>query len=201
MFKNVFYLIQNQNAFIQFLIALFLLIFIYWIIRNIILHFKDKENRSQGRLPAKITKETYKKYLASDHWKALRKAAIERADSKCELCGSLFNEVHHIKYPNKLKYDKLSNLLVVCNKCHKKLHGIRESDNNQKKVLFSEKIETGTQKFLFEIKIAANGIKYLKISELTADETGNFEKYQIIAFKENIDAFNKTYRKAIKIMD
>ncbi|RPJ79215.1 MAG: HNH endonuclease [Alphaproteobacteria bacterium] len=67
----------------------------------------------------------YKEYMDSNEWKSLRKLAYQRAKHKCELCLEKASSVHHVKYPKIYKEDCLDNLVVVCDKCHKLLHGIR----------------------------------------------------------------------------
>ena len=59
-------------------------------------------------------------------WKELRQKAIDRDDGKCIFCNRTFREVHHVKYPKRFKEDHVDNLLVVCEKCHRRLHGIRD---------------------------------------------------------------------------
>lgn len=71
-------------------------------------------------------KADYQKYLRSPQWKALRAKARERAGNKCEMCGGSPDHVHHVKYPKRHKDDHLDNLVVVCESCHQKLHGIRD---------------------------------------------------------------------------
>lgn len=70
-------------------------------------------------------KKEYQRYLASPEWKALRAKARERAGNKCELCSGPPDHVHHVKYPKKYQDDHIDNLVVACEACHKKLHGIR----------------------------------------------------------------------------
>lgn len=71
-------------------------------------------------------KEEYAKYLQSDEWKALRKQARERAGNTCEFCQGPPDHVHHVKYPKRFSEDHVDNLVVVCETCHEKLHGIRK---------------------------------------------------------------------------
>ena len=66
----------------------------------------------------------YQEYLESPEWDALRKEAYDRAGGLCELCGGKAEAVHHTHYPKSLKDDNLSRLVVVCEACHQKLHGI-----------------------------------------------------------------------------
>jgi hypothetical protein len=68
----------------------------------------------------------YADYLQSPVWDVLRKRAYQRANHKCELCAESAAHVHHVKYPKNFSSDALDNLVVVCEGCHKKLHGIRD---------------------------------------------------------------------------
>jgi len=54
----------------------------------------------------------------------LRKEAYKQTNHRCELCGDFAEAVHHIKYPKSFNEDCLENLLVVCDRCHKLLHGL-----------------------------------------------------------------------------
>lgn len=67
----------------------------------------------------------YEQYMESEEWKALRAQAYDRAGGQCELCGGKAAAAHHIKYPKDYREDAPQNLLVVCELCHRKLHGIR----------------------------------------------------------------------------
>lgn len=70
-------------------------------------------------------KGRYQEYLKSPEWEKLRLAAYARAYGKCEFCNNKGAGVHHIKYPKNLKEDDcLDNLVVVCDKCHDRIHGI-----------------------------------------------------------------------------
>lgn len=67
----------------------------------------------------------YDEYLKSDEWKARRAQARYRAKNRCEHCGGSPDHVHHVRYPKNFKDDVLENLIVVCESCHMKHHGIR----------------------------------------------------------------------------
>jgi len=70
-----------------------------------------------------MTKDDYKRYLASDHWKETRKAALARAKWKCQLCCSFKDlNVHHRTYAN-LGHEEDCDLTVLCRDCHAKFHG------------------------------------------------------------------------------
>jgi hypothetical protein len=69
-------------------------------------------------------RQEYADYLNSPEWKELRKRAYARSQHKCELCGGAASAVHHIQYPKHYTEDNLFNLMVVCESCHSKLHGL-----------------------------------------------------------------------------
>lgn len=115
----------------------------------------------------KFRKENYDDYLGSRRWEELRRIALERADYKCDLCGEPYKAVHHITYPKRYKNDHVDNLLVVCGKCHAKLHGIRNDTllKNEEK-LFSEELPAGGRTYSFVVRYdSGNGRKYLSVSE------------------------------------
>ncbi|MBR6198280.1 MAG: HNH endonuclease [Bacteroidaceae bacterium] len=80
-----------------------------------------------------MTKEEYAKLLQSDYWKGYSFSLIKERNFTCEDCGRKFlNErnklqVHHLVYRdvNPWSY-KPEELVVLCEDCHKKRHGIRD---------------------------------------------------------------------------
>jgi 5-methylcytosine-specific restriction endonuclease McrA len=61
-------------------------------------------------------------YLKSEHWKLLREAKFKQVGRKCEKCPSIkILQVHHIRYKEIFNVI-LSDLQVLCRKCHKKIH-------------------------------------------------------------------------------
>lgn len=68
-------------------------------------------------------------YLKSDHWKDLRLRKMVSKRAICCLCGEskFFNDVHHIVYRN--LYDvRLSDLRVLCRRCHSLVHDVLDSN-------------------------------------------------------------------------
>ncbi len=67
--------------------------------------------------------QQYAEYIASPAWRRLRQAALEAAGSQCQQCGvskwSATLEVHHLTY-ERFKHERLSDLVVLCESCHKK---------------------------------------------------------------------------------
>ena len=80
-----------------------------------------------------MTKEEYERLLKSDYWRGYSYSLIKERNFTCEDCGRQFlNErnklqVHHLVYrdANPWSY-KPEELIVLCEDCHKKRHGIWE---------------------------------------------------------------------------
>ena len=75
--------------------------------------------------------KAYKEYLNSPHWRETRKAALERAWYRCQLCNSEKNlNVHHNNY-DRLWYESPRDLIVLCSDCHAKFHDIIDDDDGR----------------------------------------------------------------------
>ena len=73
--------------------------------------------------PQTLTREEeYEQYIHSARWKQLRAKALQRANGKCEKCGtskwSVTLEVHHQTYA-RFQNESLDDLVVLCPPCHK----------------------------------------------------------------------------------
>lgn len=94
------------------------------IIKKIINYNENKNN-----------KELYEEYLLSDEWKLKKDKAISRANNKCQVCSAKTSlVVHHNSYDNVdvekgIFNEQESDLIVLCNNCHKLFH------NNKNKVI------------------------------------------------------------------
>jgi len=81
--------------------------------------------------PDKTKEEEYKEYLASPTWKRKREQALKRADYKCEECGmskwTRKLDVHHLDYDH-FGNECPEDLIVLCEKCHKKADKQRERE-------------------------------------------------------------------------
>ena len=69
----------------------------------------------------------YKDFLETPYWKTISQYAKCNADFECELCGN--NEELHLHHKTYTRhgYEHLpevidKDLIVLCNKCHAKLH-------------------------------------------------------------------------------
>lgn len=74
-------------------------------------------------------KTVYKEYIVSETWKEKRKEALHFSDDRCQICYSCEDlEVHHRTY-KRLGDEMLSDLTVLCDRCHNIFHGfIGEND-------------------------------------------------------------------------
>lgn len=63
-------------------------------------------------------------YLKSAHWQARAKKARSMAGYMCQKCKAegVPLDVHHKNY-RRLFWERSGDLVVVCRKCHKKMHG------------------------------------------------------------------------------
>ena len=80
------------------------------------------------RLKSMIRQYKYEEELQSEEWKSLRSRLIAERGGKCEICGGHDTlQVHHLSYEEGKKAWEYpdDNFLVLCKKCHEKLHGRR----------------------------------------------------------------------------
>jgi hypothetical protein len=66
----------------------------------------------------------YRAYLRTDHWQAKRQEALThygRSCARCEATGKL--HVHHKTYQRLFK-ERITDLEILCERCHRQAHGI-----------------------------------------------------------------------------
>lgn len=74
------------------------------------------------RVSLETTYDKYLAYLESQKWAELRNKALKRDEYHCSICGCPEAlEVHHLKYPDILGTEPLSDLMTLCHDCHVKL--------------------------------------------------------------------------------
>lgn len=86
-----------------------------------------KDNRGKGRGKGRAPRDPkYRKFYKSKQWKDLSKSYMVKHQYKCEVCGSIASEVHHIQaiqtvegWNKRLDYN---NLKAVCVRCHNEEH-------------------------------------------------------------------------------
>lgn len=81
------------------------------------------------------TKDSYALYLATEHWQATRRAALEAGGWRCNRCGWCSRtprglEVHHRTY-DRLGAEWPADLEVLCGDCHAGHHGKERDPQHQ----------------------------------------------------------------------
>ncbi len=101
-----------------------------------------------------MTKEEYNRLLQSDYWKGFSYSLIKERNFTCEDCGRSFPnqrnmlEVHHLVYRDIYPWSyKPEEMVVLCEECHKKRHGIYINPEHQtlsSNVVDNRKYSNGT---------------------------------------------------------
>lgn len=66
--------------------------------------------------------DKHRAYLKNNGWQEKKRRALEIADYKCQLCSSKIRlHVHHNTY-HRLGNEAASDLIILCEKCHRKHH-------------------------------------------------------------------------------
>jgi len=61
----------------------------------------------------------YREYQKSSLWQAIRLRVIERDKGLCRICNQRGRDCHHIDYElHTLNGTDISNIILVCRKCH-----------------------------------------------------------------------------------
>ncbi|MBC8393350.1 MAG: hypothetical protein H8E17_12390 [Deltaproteobacteria bacterium] len=60
-------------------------------------------------------------YYKSTQWQKIRQRILKKFDYICVECGDNGNQVHHLTY-DRLYNEKDSDLVLVCEQCHKEIH-------------------------------------------------------------------------------
>lgn len=87
---------------------------------------KKKLNSGSGN-SLKSKRMSYEEQLKDKRWLKKRKEVLDKKGYICSNCGSKFGlEIHHLKYKkDKMAWEyPMSNFVVLCRKCHKKMHGL-----------------------------------------------------------------------------
>lgn len=83
---------------------------------------KNGKKRNKKNKPSEY--KSYREYLQSKRWGVIRSVVLKRANFICELCTTdKAIQVHHITYKRIFK-ENFSDLVAICNDCHKRIHDI-----------------------------------------------------------------------------
>lgn len=141
--------------------------------------------------------EFYSDYLNSKKWEDLRRNALERASHKCEFCGGPYKAIHHIRYPKRYKNDHIDNLLVVCDKCHAKLHGIRDEQiTEESESCYLEEVKTGSHVYSFNVTLSIDGKKCWYIIE-----SGKRGERRIEIMEDNFEKFAQNIKAGLTFLN
>jgi hypothetical protein len=67
-------------------------------------------------------REMKTEYMESQAWQDKRQRVLKRDSHECQLCYSTDNlEVHHTKY-DRVPYEPIDHLILLCRSCHQKEH-------------------------------------------------------------------------------
>lgn len=131
--------------------------------------------------------DKYLSYLESDKWTELRNKRLEMDGYRCSVCKNPNNlQVHHLKYPAILGTESLSDLMTLCQNCHKKIDDIRKS------AIYSPYTKQWTEEALFWICFKTEEeFRDLQpeIKEYLDSESGDIEVFYYVA------STRSTYRK------
>jgi 5-methylcytosine-specific restriction endonuclease McrA len=73
------------------------------------------------------TSTSYKEFLKSAEWRAIRKKRIAHDGGRCLLCRSPNKlEVHHLTYRRAGGRESIRDLVTLCERCHAKQHNRRK---------------------------------------------------------------------------
>lgn len=92
---------------------------------------RDRINELEDHHIKKIykkRKELYDSYLVSEEWRQKRQEVISIKGDCCFICGDKYDDIHHLHYQTLGDECPENDLEPVCRKCHKKIHGIDESE-------------------------------------------------------------------------
>lgn len=82
------------------------------------------EVRAVPKNPYKRRKPTRKK--RNNFSREVRKQIYERDNGLCQECGSRGTEIHHVKFRSQGGRGVVTNGLLLCADCHRKIHKIRK---------------------------------------------------------------------------
>lgn len=103
------------------------IVFIIFVIVCCFLDFLDRR-RKKVQIPKHRTSKRYLSYsdfLHSNEWRDIKNNLFSIRGKKCEKCESTVRiQVHHKHYNKPWGEEKPEDLLIVCETCHEKIHGI-----------------------------------------------------------------------------
>ncbi|MGH3427730.1 MAG: HNH endonuclease signature motif containing protein [Mycobacteriales bacterium] len=88
--------------------------------------YEEQHRETEARVQ-QLRTMPYAEYLQTPEWKGLRYKKLRAVGFCCEFCSARINlQVHHRTYERR-GCERLDDLRVLCDSCHGKLHGKKES--------------------------------------------------------------------------
>lgn len=91
-----------------------------------------KKNKYRNiRCDSGETAHSYEEYLQTKHWLLLREAIYVKRNKQCEICHKELKTYHvHHKYYTRIGFERESDLMLLCPKCHENIHKERKRVNS-----------------------------------------------------------------------
>ena len=76
-----------------------------------------------------MNKKEYREYLMSEEWRILRAKKLKKNNKyRCAICKSSEDlNIHHLFYRRNLSDTKLTDLRILCRRCHKLIHKLEKN--------------------------------------------------------------------------
>jgi hypothetical protein len=96
------------------------------------------------------TRQWYKNYLQTDHWRELRLAKLEDSKNRCEWCKCKTRlEVHHKRY--NAFHETFADLQVLCEDCHERIHAKEKQKESAKNTPSPQAISSREKHIITEL--------------------------------------------------
>ncbi len=126
--------------------------------------------RSSPSKPQNLRTMPYRDYLYTDHWKQVRRAALARAERRCQLCNSPNRlEVHHRTYARR-GAEQDNDVIVLCERCHTRFHQTKERPSGRSRA-YRHRTSLITPKFIILlVLIVAISVAYSSHSKTATEQ-------------------------------
>lgn len=75
-----------------------------------------------GRCAEHALAERRRRHESTRAWRALRQQVLDRAGGRCERCGGIADDAHHVVARVDGGPDSLANVVALCSGCHAEEH-------------------------------------------------------------------------------
>lgn len=140
-----------------------------------------------------MTKEEYREYLNTAHWKQVRNDIYKKRKKICYCCQKEINrlEVHHKTY-ERIGKERRGDLVLVCPACHEEIHQIYQKNKNIRGINLS-KITIRLREHKFRQKVRAYPKPYSpkkpagrKIKKKWYSKINVFSPKEIVEYKKKL---------------